>query len=268
MNTKGSVRVAAVMCGPLLVGVLAATNAAAGTTTSTTSSTASVAPATVSPNTLLNGLLCNPLTTTPTDAFPGTVVKADNFESGVLSGYVIHQSGTGTVAVSDDQARTGYCAVHIHATTDSTSLADMAVGLPSGTQVYADGWFNITTAGVTGNDVPYFRFFAGSTRAIDVYRYNSNGQLWLRVRSPAGTFTYTRLTTWAIPLNNWHHVQMHVIPNGSSTTVEVWFDEKELYSSKLVNTFATSISSVLLGAEHYQQMEDNYVDDLIVKEVQ
>ena len=51
-------------------------------------------------------------------------------------------------------------------------------------------WFNITTAGVAGNDVPYFRFFFDTTRFVDIYRYNSNGQLWLRVTSSTG-FTYT-----------------------------------------------------------------------------
>jgi hypothetical protein len=39
-----------------------------------------------------------------------------------------------------------------------------------------------------------------------------------------------------------------------------------MLSTNLVNTTATSLSSVMLGSEHLQQMEDNYVDDLIVKD--
>ncbi|HWE89738.1 MAG TPA: hypothetical protein VG317_09790 [Pseudonocardiaceae bacterium] len=267
MSIKGPVRLAAVMCGPLLIGAFAATNAAAtpATTSTPSSLAAAVAPLAASPvHQSLFGL-CNPLfTPQPTDSFPGTVVKADNFESG-LSGYTLNTAGTGSVAISSSQAHTGSCSVHIHATTDSTSLANMSVNLPSGNEVYTDGWFNITAAGVAGNDVPYFRFFAGSTRVMDVYRYNDNGQLWLRVLSPDGTFAYTRLTLTAIPLNAWHHVQTHVIANGSSSTVEVWFDGTQLLSTNQVNTSATSLSSVMLGSEHLKQMEDNYVDDLIVK---
>jgi hypothetical protein len=212
--------------------------------------------------------ICNLFQSPPTDGFPGTTVRADNFESGTLSGYVINTAGTGAIAVSDDQAHSAYCSVHIHATNDSGSLANMSVQLPGPTvELYTDGWFNITSSGDLGNDVPYFRFFSGATRAIDLYRYNDNGQLWLRVLTPDGSNSYTRLTTWSIPLRSWHHVEMHVVANGSSTTVEVWFDETKLFSSTVVNTFATSVTSVMLGAEHYRQAEDNYADDLIVKDV-
>jgi PKD repeat protein len=60
---------------------------------------------------------------------------------------------------------------------------------------------------------------------------------------------------------------MHVVPQGSATTVQVWFDGASVYSSSQVNTVATSVTTVMNGAEHYQQMEDTYVDDLIVKSV-
>ena len=209
---------------------------------------------------------CQPSTSTPTDGYPGTVVAADNFESGSLSGYTVQTSGTGTASVSSAQALDGACSAHLHVTTDSGSLALFSAALPSGTHgVYADGWFDITQAGVAGNDVPYFRFFSGSTRFVDVYRYNSNGQLWLRVLTPSGSFAYTRLIGSSISLNIWHHVAMHVIPNGSSTTVQVWFDGLSVYSSTTVNTVASTATRVQLGAEHYQQMGDTYIDDLIIK---
>ncbi|WP_197061983.1 PKD domain-containing protein [Sinomonas humi] len=230
-----------------------------------------VLPLIVSPSLLAvpaSAVTCQPGTSAPSDSYPGTVVKADNFESGSLSGYVVQTQGTGTVSVSSAQAHDGACSVYIHATTDSTSLADISTPLPTGSQqVYADGWFDIAQAGVSGNDVPYFRFFSGSTRFVDVYRYNSNGQLWLRVLAPDGTFTYTRLISSAISLNAWHHVVVHVIPNGGATTVQVWFDGSAVYSSSQVVTVASSVTSVMSGAEHYQQMEDTYLDDLIVKAV-
>jgi hypothetical protein len=257
-------RTLGLVLGSLLLAGVLTTNPAAAATATTTPTTAAVA----APRALAHVPVCDPLAPAPTDSFPGQPVVADNFESGVLSGYLINTAGTGSITISDDQAHSAFCSVHLHATADDGSLADMSVQLPGPTvELYTDGWFDITTAGNLGSDVPYFRFFAGSTRAIDLYRYNDNGQLWLRTQTPGGAFGYTRLTWWSIPLSSWHHVQMHVITNGSNSTVEVWFDETEIFSSALVNTFATSVTSVLLGAEHFRQTEDNYADDLIVKDV-
>jgi PKD repeat protein len=193
---------------------------------------------------------------------------ANNFESGTLNGFTVQTGGDGTASVSSAQAHDGACSAYLHVTSNSGSLANFSTALPSGTQeVYADGWFNITTAGLSGNDVPYFRFFSGSTRFVDVYRYNSNGQLWLRVLAPNGTFVYTRLIASTITLSAWHRVAMHVIPNGGATTVEVWFDGTQVYSSSQVSTVASSVTRVQNGSEHNQQMGDEYIDGLIIKSV-
>jgi hypothetical protein len=211
---------------------------------------------------------CEPLTSTPSDGHPGEVVVADNFESGTLSEYSVQESGTGTVSVSAARAHTGVCSAYLHATADSGSLANFSTPLPSGThEVYADGWFDIAQAGDPSDDVPYFRFFSGSTRFVDVYRHNSNGQLWLRILAPGGSFSFARLVAPSISLGAWHHVVVHVIPKGNATTVQVWFDGSAVYSSARVNTTASSVTSVMNGAEHYQQMEDTYIDDLVVRSV-
>lgn len=215
-----------------------------------------------------NAAVCQWQSSAPSDGFPGAVLTADNFESGALSRYAVQTSGTGTVSISSSAAHDGACSAYVHATTDTTSVANFSTPVPAGTQeVYADGWFDIAQAGVSGNDVPYFRFFSGTTRFADIYRYNSNGQLWLRVLAPGGSFTYTRLVPSAISLNAWHHVAMHVVPNGTATTVEVWFDGVSVYSSNQVATVASSVTTVMNGAEHPQQMEDTYIDDLVIKSV-
>ncbi|MFC0458634.1 PKD domain-containing protein [Arthrobacter liuii] len=153
-------------------------------------------------------------------------------------------------------------------TADSGSLANFSTALPAATQqVYADGWFNITVEGVSGNNVPYFRFFDGNTRYVDIYRDNASGLLWLRVLAPDGTYNSTRLMSSTVALNSWHHVATHFIPNGATSTVEVWVDGAQVYSNSQVNITATAVTRVQNGAEHYQQMGDEYIDDLIVKSV-
>jgi hypothetical protein len=209
---------------------------------------------------------CQPGTPPPTSSNPGTTVMANNFESGTLAGFTATTGGTGTAAVSSVKAHSGTCAAFLHATTDAGSISKLSVPVPAGTATaYADGWFNITQAGVVGNDVPYFRFFSGSLRVADIYRYNSNGQLWLRVTSPTGEFVYTRLKSSAIPLDTWHHVVMRVTANGLGTDVQVWFDEVSVFSSNQVASAATTLSAAQVGAEHLRQMGDIYIDDLIVK---
>ncbi|MFC9350510.1 FG-GAP repeat domain-containing protein [Arthrobacter sp. NPDC057013] len=209
---------------------------------------------------------CQPGTPPPANANPGTTVMANNFESGTLAGFTATTGGTGTAAVSSNEAHSGLCSVFLHVTTDAGSIANLSVPLPAGTATsYADGWFNITQAGVVGNDVPYFRFFSGSLRVADIYRYNSNGQLWLRVTSPTGEFVYTRLKSSAIPLDTWHHVVMRVTANGLGTDVQVWFDEASVFSSNQVASAATTLSAAQVGAEHLRQMGDTFIDDLVIK---
>jgi hypothetical protein len=207
---------------------------------------------------------CSPA---PTNSYPGTIVLATSFEAGGWCGLIPQVGGTGTATISSSTKHTGSKSAKLHVTTDSGSLANLSSpAFASGTKTsYADGWFNITVAGVSGNDVPYFRFFSGSTRVADIYRYNSNGQLWLRVTSPSGSFVYTKLVSSSISLSAWHHVSMRVTANGSSSTIQVWFDGVQRYSSSSVSMLGSSLSKVQLGAEHYRQKGDEYIDDVIIK---
>ena len=206
--------------------------------------------------------ICEP---SPSNTFPGTAVMDTSFEASGFCGFVPKVGGDGTATVSGTQKHTGTKSAKLHVTDTSGSLANLSMPFTTATKTaYADGWFNITVAGVAGNDVPYFRFFSGTTRIADVYRYNSNGQLWLRVTSPTG-FVYTKLTSGSITMNAWHRVGMRVTTNGSKSTVQVWFDNTLKYSSSAVNINATSLSKVQLGAEHNRQKGDEYIDDVIIK---
>jgi copper(I)-binding protein len=209
---------------------------------------------------------CTAGTPTPANTNPGTAVMANNFDSGTLTGFTTTTTGTGTASVSSVQAHSGTCAAFLHATTDAGSVAKMQAPLPAGTvTAFADGWFNITQAGVVGNDVPYFRFFTGTLRVADIYRYNSNGQLWLRTTSHTGAFVYTKLIGSSIPLSTWHHVEMRVTANGLGTDVQVKFDDASVFSSNQVASAATTLGAVQVGAEHDRQMGDSYIDDVVIK---
>jgi hypothetical protein len=206
-------------------------------------------------------------TSLPSNSMTGTTVAATGFESGSFTPFVPSTATTGTATVSTSQHFSGSCSAKLHVTSDAGSMAllSLSLGSTSAKRANADGRFNITTAGVTGNDVPYLRFFSNGTRIADIYRYNSNGQLWLRVTAPNGTFSYTKLVSSTIPLNTWHRAQMEVTANGSASTIKVWFDGALEYSSSAVNLGVTSLTHVQLGAEHSRQMGDEYIDSVIVK---
>jgi hypothetical protein len=206
---------------------------------------------------------CEP---SPSNTFSGSTVLDTSFETSGFCGLVAKVGGDGTATISTSLKKTGTKSAKLHVTDTSGSLATLSMPFTTTTKTaYADGWFNITTAGLTGSNVPYFRFFSGSTRIADVYRYNNNGQLWLRVTSPTGSFVYTKLTSGSVSMNAWHRVGMRVTTNGSRSTIQVWLDNSLKYSSSSVNINATTLSKVQLGAEHTRQKGDEYIDDVIIK---
>jgi hypothetical protein len=197
--------------------------------------------------------------------FTGTLVTATNFEGNTLSPFTRSVSGTGTVAVTSPKAHSGTCSVRIRATDTSGSIAKMYVGLTTGTKrASADAWVNITTGGLAGNNVPYVRFFSGSTRVADVFRNNANGELWLRTANPNGTVSYARLQAASVPLNTWQHVRMQVRADGARSSIQVWFGTVQVFNRTL-SLPSTTLSRVQFGAEHPRQMGDSYVDDVVIK---
>ena len=205
---------------------------------------------------------CQPGAPAPADPYPGTAAADTNFESGTLAPFTAFTAVTGTASVSSALSHSPGCAAHLHATTDNGSIAKISVGLASGMkEAYTDGWFNITTEGVSGNDVPYFRFFSGGIRFLDVFRHNISNDLVLRVTSANG-FVYTTLVP-SVALGSWHHLIMHVVPKGATTGVQIWWDDKSVFS-QTVSISATQLDTVQLGAEHDQQKGDVYADDVII----
>lgn len=206
---------------------------------------------------------CRGRTAPPRDPYPGTTVAATNFESGTLAGLAAEESGTGRAEVSAALARSGTCAARLRVTTDPGSGARLWAGLPGGTtEVFADAWFNIASEGVEGNNVPYFRFFSGGVRVMDVLRQNVSHDLVLRTATPSG-FAYTMLMP-AVPNDSWHRLAVHFVPNGSATGVQVWWDGQSVFAGTAVNVRAGSVDAVQLGSEHEQQAAEIFIDDVII----
>ncbi len=206
---------------------------------------------------------CRAGTPPPTDPYPGTTVAAANFEAGTLEDFTVATAGNGIVAVSSETSRSANCAAVISATADPGSIANMTLSLPPGnTEAFVDGWFNIAGEGLPGSNVPYFRFFSGGVRVLDVFRQNVTRELVLRTATPQGN-VYTTLTS-NVPINTWHRLVMHVVPDGPVTAVQVWWDGRSVFAGSVESVLKAPADTVQLGSEHDQQMGAIYIDDVVI----
>jgi hypothetical protein len=210
---------------------------------------------------------CDATTPTPTNADPGTVVLADNFESFNLNMWTATGvSGDGTAAVTTTAAKTGNCGALLHVTSSTSSRAYLNKVLPSGTsEVWLDGWFNVKAEGGSGSNVPYWRLFDSSgNRLVDVYRTNVAGALYLRLPNGSGGYAYTSLGR-TVALNTWHEIKLHIA--AGTGTVEIWYDGTQVGGTLTGKPIGSTYASAQIGAEHFAQQGDLAVDDVVVKRV-
>jgi len=210
---------------------------------------------------------CDATTPTPTNADPGTVVLADNFEAynfNKWSGTGV--SGDGTATIETTAAKTGNCGALLHVTSGSASRAYLNKVLPSATsEVWLDGWFNVKAEGASGSNVPFWRLFdSAGARLVDVYRTNVAGALYLRLPNGSGGFAYTSLGR-TVALNTWHEIKVHVA--AASGTVEIWYDGSQVGGTLTGKPIGSAYNSAQIGAEHFAQQGDLAADDIVVKRV-
>jgi hypothetical protein len=219
--------------------------------------------ATVSP---VQAVSCAPDGTPPSNGDPGTVRLADDFETGSLSQWskVVHEGDAG-VRVKDTQSHDGRCALRLWVTTRSDSRANVRKYLPSDTRtIRASGWFRVDRQGVSGSNVPIFRFFDGNHRMVDVHRRNGSGDLWLRTSDGHGSWTYVRLGRY-MPLGQWMYFKFRVTADWSSSIVSVAVDGTYLYWRQGHRVPTSRVNMVMVGAEHVKQQMDVYIDEIVIK---
>lgn len=210
---------------------------------------------------------CTSSTAAPTTADPGTTVLADNFESYDFSKWsAVGLAGDATATIQTATVKSGACAAKLHVTSNASSMANLSKTLPAGTaDAYADGWFNVASDGLSGSNVPEFRFFSGTSRVVDVYRVNGTGQMYLRLPNGSGGYQFISLARTRA-LDVWFSVNVHVVANGASSTVVVKIDDQTVLT-RTVDLGTSTLSRVQVGSEHLAQAGDLIVDDVVIKQV-
>jgi hypothetical protein len=214
----------------------------------------------------VRGVTCDGTAGRPWNSDPGSVILADNFESGGFGSWSqVVREGDAWASVSTNRHVSGWCSGSLHVTSTWSSRAYIRKWIGwQAKDVWVSGLFNVDREGLIGSNVPYVRLWNDSGRVFDVFRKNGEGSLWLRTANGSGGWWYVKLKGWT-SLDRWYALKVHVRPNWSWTTVEVWLDGSRLYSSSSHFAPASSLTNIMLGAEHARQMMDLYFDDVVIK---
>jgi hypothetical protein len=191
---------------------------------------------------------------------------ADNFETTFAAWTNVDQEGDATATISSEQSHSGNCAAKLSVTTAGDSRAYITKDLGGNkTNVWASGWFDVSVPGVdVDSNAPYFRFFDGATRIVEVIRSNNDGAAWLGVPNGSGGRTYIALLT-PMAVGTWHQVTLHVAPNGATSTIQVWIDGTSVYNNAAVNLYTTTkLTMVQLGNEYQSQAMVEFIDDVCI----
>ncbi len=200
---------------------------------------------------------------TPSGSPPSTgQLFSDGFESGDFSAWTSVQAGVAAVAdVQSGSVRTGARAARFSAVATAGSYAYARKNLGTGrTEVRVALDAMISGEGTAGSNVPILRLYDTSgTRILSLYRQNlASDKLYVQHSGAYNT------TTGALPLSLWKRFEVHVIVNGSASTVEIWADGALIHRTLLGNLGTSGVQTIQVGNDTSGQAFTSFVDDVVV----
>lgn len=190
----------------------------------------------------------------------------DGFESGSFSAWTTITTATGGVAsVQGSIVRTGAYAARLSETSTSGSRAFIRKTLATAvTDTTVSLNVLIESEGASGGNVPILRLYdPAGTRLFTLYRQNlATDSVYASWTSGGSTI---RAGSGKIPLGTWQAVSVHVITNGSSSTVEVAIDGTLVLQTSAAVLGTTGIKSIQLGNDTAAQAFSLVADDVLVK---
>jgi hypothetical protein len=196
-------------------------------------------------------------------AASGTTIFSDGFESGNFSAWTsATTAGDGIAAVQSAIVRTGSFAAKLSESANSGSKAYVRQTFSSAQQdLTANGDFQVLQQGASGGNVPFFRFLDPSgTRIVSVYRQNGTaGTIGLTYQ---GSF---HATTGTLALNTWATVSMHVITNGTASTITVNLNGTQIYQSTSASLGTAGTATLQIGNDTAAQAFGIVADTISVQ---
>jgi chitodextrinase len=191
-----------------------------------------------------------PLTVT-TPAATATIFS-DGFESGSLSAWT---SSSG-LTVESALTHSGSFAAEANTTNGATYAKKT---LPSTyTDAYSRVFVDLKSA---SSQVNLLRYRTSSDTSLGYVFVTATGQLG--VRNDVAATTQTTSTATILPGSGWHEVELHMIVNGTSSTIEVWLDgvRVDALSSTTANLGTTPVGKVQIGEVQTGRTYDVVFDD-------
>jgi hypothetical protein len=126
--------------------------------------------------------------------------------------------------------------------------------------VTISGEFDITTEGISGQEVPIFKLYdSGGVRLVYVNRRNISGTIYVNY---GGTTYYTGKQ---MPLGTWTSFKVHVVAAGTGAgTVEVFMNGVSIYKSTTASIGTTGIRTIQIGNDK-QLPFALYADNILAK---
>ena len=172
-------------------------------------------------------------------------VFSDGFESGDFGAWSTPTTaGDGTAAIQSTTVRTGALAAQLSESATAGSKAFVRKTFAAAQQdLTASGDFQVVKEGASGGNVPFFRFLdPASARVVSVFRQNATGAIGLTfANGTRGT------TTGKLALGTWANIAMHVITNGTASTVQVSLNGTQVYSSAAQSLGTAGVSTIQIG---------------------
>lgn len=190
----------------------------------------------------------------------------DGFESGNFATWTtVTTAVDGTATVQSAVVHSGAFAARLSESATSGSKAYVRKTLgASYLDVRVGGNFFVQSEGASGGNVPLFRIFdASGVRLATVYRQNQAGDA-IYVSWTSGGSTI-RLQGGLVPLASWRNVELHVICNGASSTVELRIDGTLVSASSTASLGTSGVRTVQIGNDTSAQAFALVADDIVVR---
>jgi laminin G domain protein len=190
-------------------------------------------------------------------------VFSDGFESGDFGAWSTPTTGgDGTAVIQSTLVRSGTLAAQFTESANTGSKAFVRKTFTAAQQdLTASGDFQVVKEGVSTGNVPFFRFLdPASSRVVSVFRQNGSGAIGLTFAN--GT---RGSTTGTLALGTWANVSMHVITNGTASTVEVRLNGTLVYSSSTQSLGTAGVSTIQIGNDTAAQAGTIVADTIDVQ---
>ena len=182
---------------------------------------------------------------------------SDGFESGSLSAWT---TNSGLVVQGTIVHQGTYAA---EATSADGAAAYARENLPGTySNVYARTYFFVQTLPVSTVNLIGDRTATGSS--ISRIYIDSQGRLGLR-----NDVTGNSTVGPAVSVGSWHSVELHLVVNGTSSTIEVWLDGVAVgaLTTQMANLGSDGVGQIQLGENQTGRSYDIAFDDVVVETV-